>query len=900
MTSSLIHKKLANGMEVYLHPTNAAPVVSLQVLVKVGSIDEEEQEGGMAHVLEHMLFKGTKKFPAIGQIASMTEASGGDINAYTTFDHTNYYLTAPSDFAEKGSEMLLDVVQNSMLDQTELTKELEVVLEEIKRGQDSPNSLISYSLFEQNYPGSRLQRPVIGYREIVETFKHESLMRFYKKWYAPNNMIFIAAGDFDAEKFYKYIESVTQSFESKELPMRVRLTEQEITHVHKTQKPSVKILTGDWQEARIQLSTLAPDLDDPNMPTWDVFSAVLGEGDSSRLVRTIRNELGLVTGIDASCYTPHYPYGMFTVGFVCPPQNVVETFEKIVNEISALAEVKPSQAEILRVSNALKAARIYDQESVDGLTRTASLQLMTKHKLEFENYYIDKVSKVTSEDIQKIAKHVLKKIAAGKVSVTCAIDQNKKNTFTKDELLSVLQSNSEVFEDSTEHSENFKHEVHTSSLDEAVKQITIQLPHNKTLRINYRASNRLPITSGMLVFRGGLVSEVQEKNGVGALTATMLTRGTQRQNYRSFVEELEDNAASVSAFSSRDMFGLRFESLADNSLRSLQMLLDCLFRPEFDSVEWTRVKKETLEMMTIQKDSPSLQLSRIMQPLLYPNHPYQNLGMGTAETVSTLELEDAQNFWTNLFNADEYILSLAGDFKLKSFIRLLETEFQLYFTQNEVAHLTKSKLVCAERPTQSIPNTAFFELNREQCHIMLSFRGADINDERRTVLEMAANILAGQGGRLFLDLRDQQSLAYSLHASQSPHQYGGAFMTYIACATHKVKDAYDGLKLHLERLATEPPTLEELNRARQSVLGARSIESQHVSYQASQLAMSDVYGLGFDHFMQFEERLNKVTPQMVSDVLKAFMKENKIIFGAVGSKDIWFPEESSTCLQWNL
>jgi len=113
--SHIIHRYLPNGMEVYLHPSDFAPIVSIQVLVKAGSIDEddkENQEGGLAHVLEHMLFKGTKKYPNTGQIASTVEFEGGDINAYTTFDHTNYHLTAPSSFALKGSELLLDVVQN--------------------------------------------------------------------------------------------------------------------------------------------------------------------------------------------------------------------------------------------------------------------------------------------------------------------------------------------------------------------------------------------------------------------------------------------------------------------------------------------------------------------------------------------------------------------------------------------------------------------------------------------------------------------------------------------------------------------------------------------------------------------------------------------------------------------
>lgn len=896
--SNIIHKILPNGMEVYLHPTNFAPVVSLQVLVKVGSIDEEDDEGGMAHVLEHMLFKGTQKFSQIGQVASMVEAAGGDINAYTTLDHTNYYLTAPSSFTQKGTEILLDVVQNSLLDPIELKKELEVVIEEIKRGRDNPNSIVSYSLFSQAFKGTRLERPVIGYQKIVEAFKRNKIMQFYKKWYAPNNMIFIAAGDFDAHTLLDYIQNFSSNFAFQELPMRVRLNKTEIEKCIQNKKTTIEIMAGDWQEARAQFAVMAPALEHPDMPVWDVLSSILGENDSSRLVRTVRNELGLVTGIDASCYTPKYPFGIFSIGFYGPAKHTLATLQAIISEIEAIAEVKPTQAEILRVTNALKASRIYDQESVDGLTRNASLQLLTPQKMEFEKEYLHSVSTVTGEEIQKVAKIILKQIEDGSVSLACAIDKNSKHTFSKKDLLKAIKVPTHIFEKSIEHSKKIAKSTITSSLQEDVQQIQIKLPQNKTLKINFRKSNRLALTSGMIVFRGGLISEPEGRNGVGALTSTMLTHGTQRQTYHHFVDELEDYAASISAFSGREMFGLRFDSLSDQSLRVLQMMLDCLLRPEFSAPEWSRCKKETMETIVLQKDNPVAQLSRIVQPLLYPDHAYGYLSLGTEDSVSKIHLDDVKEFWQNLFHADEYIFSIAGDFALESIVRLLETELSVFFTENTFKPSKVPKIQQARLPKHKDTRSAFFELNREQCHLMLCFRGCDIKDERRTALEVAANILAGQGGRLFLDLRDQKSLAYSLNASQSPHEHGGAFTTYIACATHKVKESFEGLKKHLENLAKIPPTQEEVDRARQSLLGARSIESQHISYQASQLGMSDAYGLGFDHFLKFEKRLQKVKPKDVSNVLYDLLKNNPPILAAVGARGIWFPDNESI-LNWS-
>jgi zinc protease len=915
MKTPIIHRYLPNGMEVYLHPSDFAPIVSIQVLVKVGSIDEEDketQEGGIAHVLEHMLFKGTKKFPKTGQIASTVEFEGGDINAYTTFDHTNYHLTAPSSFALKGAELLLDVVQNSLLDKDELERELEVIIEEIKRSRDNPNAVVSYNLFSLFYEGTRMANPVIGYQNIVEKFNRDEVFNFYKKWYIPNNIIFIASGDFNSQEMFGHLTKLSEEFLPQTVPQRVRPTLPE-----KTSKiqPTAKIERGAWQEARVQLATAAPTLESHEMPVWDVFASILGEADTSRLTRILRDEMQLVTSIDCSCYTPKYPSGLLGIGFFGMASNSLNALKIIVQEIRRLAEVPPTREELIRVSNTLKAQRIYSRESMDGISRCAGMSLQTSQKMEFENLYMESVSKVTSEHIRATAQKVMSQLESGNFHISVALSNDSlPEIIEKDFINAVNHSinmthhNEEPLEQSLQQSNspNFSNEnwissyqQKTSEVNPAIKQIKILLPFGKVLNINYRLSKRLPIVSGMLLLKGGLMNEPKEKNGVSGLMASMLTRGTQRQNYRKFIEELEDNASSISAFSSRDLFGMRFDSITENSLRTAQMVLDCFFRPEFSQAEWIRTHKETLEILIAQKDSPAARLARVSQPLLFPNHPYALSGIGSEKSLENVSKEDAQEFWLQLFNAREFVFSIAGDFDLRSFVNLIESEFKTYFDSN-YTNREHAKPTNPDFPKNIDSLIGFDELLREQAHITLSFRSFPISDPRRTALELGANILAGQGGRLFLDLRDKKSLAYTVSASQSPNVLAGVFTAYIATATHKAKEAIEGIKYHIERLAIEPPTEDELKRAQCSVLGSQSIESQHHNYQASQLAMSDVYGLEFDNFLRFSERVNAVTPEMVSSVLKSLLCENPPIISVVGPKGTWLPSKEDNVLNWDI
>ena len=920
--SHIVHRYLSNGMEVYLHSTNFAPIVSLQVLVKVGSIDETEQEGGLSHVLEHMLFKGTKKFSGLGEVATTVEAAGGDINAYTTFDHTNYYLSAPSSFVYKGTELLIDVVENSLLDEAELKKELEVVLEEIRRSKDSPSAVLSHSLFEKIYETTRLSRPVIGFQDVVKNFDRELLHDFYKRWYAPNNMIFIAAGDFEIEKMIEHLESVTKNFLPKSVPERFRPALQSFPKIspqenHKfLHEPVVILKRGPWQEIRLQIATYSTTLDDYDMPVWDVLSAILGESDSSRLVRLLREELQLVTSIDASCYTPKYPQGLFSVGFFCMTENAQEALKVTLQEIRRLGLVPPSKEELQRVCNAIKAQRIYSRESMDGISRSAGLSLMTLMKLDFENKYVERVLQVTAFEIQNLAKKIWADFEKGLWSISIAMSAEKEKGWTEESWKNLVhdtifssapseyKSNNKVTEkEGNNASFSLAAEIisKTSEFKSDVKQILIPLPHGKKLHINYRPSNRLPVVSGVLVFQGGILLEKPEHNGVAGLTMSMMTRGTKRQSYRKFIEELEDNASSISSFSGRDVMGLRFDSLKENALRTIEMMCDSLFQPEFSTDEWNRLHKETLEVLIAQKDSPTAKLSQILQPLLFPDHPYSLTSIGTTDSILKIHRENALKFWSQIFHAQDYVLSLTGDFKIEEIVNFVKDEFTQFF-QNFSFSENIPSFQKAKFPTTSQNRYSFDILDREQTHIMLSFRSCDLFDEDRTALELAASILAGQGGRLFLDLRDQKSLAYSVSASQSPHLYGGSFSTYIACASHKTSEAIQGLKFHLEQLAKETPSQQEVDRAKQSLIGSQSIESQHHSYQASQLAMSDAYGLPFDNFLNFANRVNAVTPEKITTVLKSLLDKNPPILTAVGSKDLSLDShfKLEEIMRWNL
>lgn len=892
-----VHRFLPNGMEVYLHKTDFAPVASVQVWVKAGSIDEEPQEFGVAHVLEHMLFKGTKKFPLSGQVASLVEFAGGDVNAYTTFDHTVYYFTAPSSFVKEGAELLLDVVQNSLLDPEELRRELEVVVEEIRRGRDNPNSILSQNLFKHLFRETAYERPIIGYEDIVKSFNYEIVSGFYRKWYAPNNMIFVAAGDFEPQEMYEYLVKLSESFKPITIPERLRPP---LPKERKEAGP-VSLIRGPFQEARVQVATRAPTLEDDECAAWEMFASILGNGDSSRLSHVLKDQMQLVTSISSGTYNPSYPGGLFSIGIFARVETVLQAISVSLEEVIRLNNDGPTPQEMGRVLSAMKASYIYAAESVDGISKTVGNSLLTSQKLRFDELYLEKLSRVTSKDVKNVASKIVELLSDNQFVVSCAVSKEEGDVITEESIRQAifhgLKSTQKILNGS---SCGYRASAKPSELNEDLKQISFDLPKGKKLRINYRESTRLPIVSGAILCRGGLTREAQDRNGICSLLSDMMTRGTTKQSYKEFVSELEDNSSSISAYCSKDITGVRIDSLEEHGYRTLEMALDCLFRPAFHLEEYERVQREALEIVIAQKDSPSSRLSRLSGPLLFGDHPYSRSTTGTEESIEKISLEDVREHWKRIFSADEFIVSLAGKFDCEKYAEYIHLQFVNFLDDLQIAQLFVPAVSEAPLPQPSHQRVGFEEFEREQAHILFSFRAFPLADKRRTALDVAASILGGQGGRLFLDLRDKRSLAYSVGASHSASIFGGVFSSYIASQASKTQEAIEGLKYHIEELAKNPPSEEEILRAQKSLIGGQSIDAQHHHYQATQLAMSDVYGLGFDNFLRFAERIKGVTAQMVQETLASLLLENPPVISIVGPKGTWVPQANEAVLAWNL
>jgi len=386
---------LKNGFTAILKENHAAPVVSIQVWVKTGSANETDKEAGITHLIEHMIFKGTPT-KKTGEIARTIEASGGHINAYTSLDRTVYYVEIASSHFHTGLDVLLDAVQHSLFDPSELKKEKEVVMEEYRRSLDVPDRRLSKYMMELCYKKHPYRRPIIGYEETIRSFDRRAILNYMDKWYTPGNMVLVAVGDFDGNQALKKIRGLVENFPKRTGKYPARPKEPKQTSLRKL------IRNEDVEQVYLDMCWHIPDLTHDHMPALDLIEIILGHGESSRLYSRIKMQQSLVHNIDAGAYALADP-GIFSIDATLTPENLKSALNAIEGEVDRIIR-EPFPASDLKKAKAIAEADfVFAMEKMSGQARILAFFETMTGDMYHADQHLARLKRVTANDIRRVA-----------------------------------------------------------------------------------------------------------------------------------------------------------------------------------------------------------------------------------------------------------------------------------------------------------------------------------------------------------------------------------------------------------------------------------------------------------------------------------------------------------------
>ncbi len=825
---------LPNGLTIIVQEDRSAPVASVQAWCATGSIDEDAHLGaGLSHILEHMLFKGTKT-RSTNEIAQKIQDVGGYINAYTSFDRTVFWIDVPKDGVATALGVLTDAMMNSTLPPEEYRKEQEVIRREFAMGMDDPDRVAGLLLFGTAYQRHPYRFPVIGEIEIYNQLTQEQVMQYYKTRYVPNNLTFIVVGDVDAEKVRQQLTELFTPYPEKSLkPVFIPAEPPQLgrREVHREFPTELTHLSLAWH---------IPEVTNPDVPALDLLSTILGDGRSSRLYRRVREEAGLAFGIGAFSYTPGDP-GLFGIDATVDPKKreaAEQLVLRIVNEVkqAGVAADELAKAKKISLSHHLGALTTMRGQASD----TGSNWLLTRN-LNFSRDYLAAVQKVTLDDIKRVAANYLTD------SNLTVVSLNPKSSLAAKAEGPKVAAAAEI--------EKFE--------------------LSNGLRLLVREDRRLPLVAMGAVFRGGLLAEAPQTNGITRLMAKVLLKGTKTRTAEQIANQIEAVGGSISSDAGNNSFSVSLDVTKPDVKLGVELLSDVLLNATMPEKAIAREKEIQIAAIQQEEEQLTTVARNIMRQALFPQHPYALRTNGSVESVQRLTQKDLLEFRDRYVVAKNGVIFVFGDVKAAEVKQLFE---------KALGGMKPGMLALTDmHPASPLSGIETVESRKEKAQgvIMVGFRGASISSPDRHALELIDEASSDLGSRFFVRIREQMGLAYYVGASQMQGLVPGLFAFYLGTDPQKIEPVKTALLDEIRKLANDGLTNEELARAKKKLIGQQEIANQSNEAFGYQCALEEIYGLGFDYYKRLEHDVDAVTLDDIKRVAAKYFRDQPYVLATV-------------------
>jgi zinc protease len=851
--------KLDNGLEVVLEENHAAPVVAFQAWVKIGSADEPPELAGIAHVFEHMLFKGTKK-RGVGQIAREVESSGGEINAWTSHDETVYHLVLASRFFDTGLDILADTLMNSSFDAGELERERNVVLEEIKQGMDDPERQAGLGLFQSVFDVHPYGRPIIGNETTVRKLRRDDILAFFANHYVASNVTLVVVGDFDASAVKAKIAKAFSPM-PRGVAVGPRPSQPEQAGLR------VRGAARDVKEAQLLFGFRTPAINHPDIATLDLLAVLLGQGDSSRLNLEVVRNRQLATSTSAYLFSARDP-GALVIGVGLPPGRVQDAVRAVLDEILRLTFEDIPSEELAKAKTILESDRIYDKETVQGYARKLGFFSAIAGDPNFEEHYLAALQKTTAADLRRVAAQYLR---TANLSIYVQVPE-RRAAQQADKTEKVLQRVRTAAENA-EPRANARFARATAAAPEADRVTRYIFPSGLKLLILRDSS--VPVVALRATWVGGLRYEDDRSNGISNMLAALLVRGTKTRSAEQIMNEVEGMAGALSGYAGRNSLGVQAEFLSRYFERGFDLVADCIQNATFSEDELEKERRIVLDDIRAQEDNLGQVAFKLFHSAMWQKHPYRLDPMGTPQSVAGLTRRKLLNHFRQHYNMSNLTIAVVGDVDAAR----VKAKVAALFGDSPEQKLDKP--IIPTEPSHVEPMQVFKFMAKEQAHLVLGFQGVSFASQDRFPLEVLAYVLSGQGGRLFTEIREKRALAYRVSAFSVEGLDPCYFAVYLASSPENLDEAVKVVRHELHEVAEKGITADELARAQRYLIGVHAIGLQRKSALAAALAFHEAYGQGWKTYRQYGDFIMKVTVAEVARAARKYLDPQREITAVV-------------------
>ncbi|MYE27374.1 MAG: insulinase family protein [Chloroflexi bacterium] len=856
---------LENGLEVILVRDTTAPTVAVDIWYRVGSANDPPGKSGFAHLFEHMMFEGSPHVPNNG-MDQLLEPVGGSSNAYVNNDYTVYYDTVPSHQLPLALWLEADRMAGLDVTQENLDNQRAIVIEELQRSYDNrPYGTAVKALITVPYSYEPYKRPAIGNIDDVNAAQIEDVIEFHRTYYLPNNATLVVAGDIDFEVTKTMIEDLFGPIPGGDDPPALP----EFVPVDQDEAEFITIEDPFINIPALLVAYEIPPLVHEDYPALSVLSRVLSVGDSSRLAKRLV-DTGKALQADAWIDGNRGPGYFAFILLANVGVDLAELEEASYEELQKIIDEGVPQEELEKVIAGIRSSNILGLETALGLAES----------VQSANYYsgdpqavfsgINRYEAVTSADIQRVAleyleesdRHVFNVVETDAeapppvepyaAEETIEHEPDYRYVIEQDEPPPPLDSNEFNFPTITEN-----------VLDNGLEVVVIEQPN-------------MPIISLDVYLAGGSTAQPTDLAGTAGITGYLISRGTETRSAQDIAGAIEQVGGAVGSFGSSAFLQLGVFALIEDADLAFDLLADMTLNANFPQNEFEREQTEWISSLEAGMAQPGFVARRIFDNRLYSSeHGYGNLY--TLESLEAITRDDIVAFYESRSTPDNAVLIIAGAITTEEGLAYAEQHFADWedsaeaITYPALPENSGQQILLVDRPGST---QATFRIGN------IGIQGASLDYFPARVLN---HVLGGTfSSRLVQNIREEKGYTYSIGSGFSFPADMGYFRVAADVRNDVIAPALEEVFNEIERIQSEPLTDQEINDARDGIVGEWVFGLETYQDFVEAVASYKIRGVELDRLNKWLGHIKNVTTDDVLEIANTYIRPEDFIIVVVG------------------
>ena len=861
----VFERTLANGFKALVLPRSHAPVVVCDLYYPVGSVNEPPGKTGLAHFVEHMLFKGTERFPK-GQIDRLAFVAAGHSNAETGEDCTHYWFAFPSDRWELALAVEADRMRGAAFDPREIEAERHVIVEERARDLDSPMGRLDQTHLALAYLHHPYRNPILGWPDDLERITADDLREFYQAHYRPDGAVLVIVGDVDPELAF---DRVAAHFG----PIVRGATPRPELVISEPRQTGRRDFTQSESEAvaRALLGWHTVPRGHVDGPALDVLSDLLSSGRRSRLWSTLVDRERLATWVDAGQEGARRG-GQFLIQVEAPAGIERERVEALIREtLDDLANDGPTAEELERSRHRLEAAWRWEQEDLAGLAAGLGHMALWDDWRAWQAEHRAALA-IGADDIRRVTSTYL---AESGLTVGWSLPRPGRAVTV------LLPAEAQPPRPPRPSAPPAVDRPIALPIPSVGSRLADFAPQRAALRNGLKLITEQRPGTGIVALElfvdAGLLRE--SKPGLAFLTGRLLEEGTPTRTAEALAEAIEDVGGTLDVISTGASLRVRAEDLP----LALEILADVIRRPAFpaDALPWAR--RRIVAELQGDRDDPAFRADHLFRALVYGDHPYARDPRGSSREAARLAIDDVKAHHARHFTPDNAMLVAVGDFEPRRLGALVKTHFGTWKPSGQP--LPELPAVSGS----SRPRVRRVAHPGEQVHIVFGHLGVTRNHPDFAALAVLDHIFGSGPGftdRLSRIVRDELGLAYSVGGgiTESADIAPGLYRVYAGTMPDGADRVVAAVLEQVSAIHKGEFSDDEVDRARRYVAGSWVFDYQTVEQRAERILELERWELGLDEPLRWPERVTRVTPRQVRAAARAHIRPEslcRVEFGPV-------------------